>query len=39
MNVALTFDHRVIDGKVASDFVNAVKRLLEDPSLMLLESL
>lgn len=39
MNVALTFDHRVIDGKVAGDFVNAVKRLLEDPSLMLLESL
>jgi pyruvate dehydrogenase E2 component (dihydrolipoamide acetyltransferase) len=39
MNVALTFDHRVIDGKVAGDFVNAIKRLLEDPSLMLLESL
>ncbi len=39
MNVALTFDHRVIDGKVAGDFVNDVKRLLEDPSLMLLESL
>ena len=29
MNLALTFDHRVLDGSEASAFVNAVKRLLE----------
>jgi pyruvate dehydrogenase E2 component (dihydrolipoamide acetyltransferase) len=39
MNVALTFDHRVIDGKVAGDFINAIKQLLEDPTLMLVEYL
>ena len=29
MNLALTFDHRVLDGSEASAFANAVKRLLE----------
>ena len=29
MNLALTFDHRVLDGSEASAFVSAVKRLLE----------
>ena len=29
MNLALTFDHRVLDGSEASAFTNAVKRLLE----------
>ena len=29
MNLALTFDHRVLDGSEAGAFVSAVKRLLE----------
>ena len=31
MYLSLTFDHRVIDGSPAAEFLQTVKRLLEDP--------
>jgi pyruvate dehydrogenase E2 component (dihydrolipoamide acetyltransferase) len=31
MYLSLTFDHRVVDGAPAADFLQSVKRLLEDP--------
>ena len=31
MYLSLTFDHRVIDGAPAAEFLQTVKRLLEDP--------
>ncbi len=37
MNLALTFDHRIIDGIIAARFVQTVKRLLEAPGLLLLD--
>jgi len=37
MNLALTYDHRVIDGKDAVQFLVAVKELLEDPARLLLQ--
>ena len=37
MNLALSFDHRVVDGSVGADFTNHVIRLLEQPSRLLLE--
>jgi 2-oxoglutarate dehydrogenase E2 component (dihydrolipoamide succinyltransferase) len=37
MYVALSYDHRVIDGREAVQFLVAVKRLIEDPEAMLLE--
>ena len=36
MYVALSYDHRVIDGKDSVGFLKTVKELLEDPSRMLL---
>lgn len=33
----LTFDHRLIDGADAGDFMNGLKQLLENPSQMLLD--
>ena len=36
--LSLSFDHRVADGAHAATFVNAVKRHLEDPDLLLIES-
>jgi len=36
MYVALSYDHRLIDGKSAVQFLVTVKQLLEDPSRMLL---
>ncbi len=36
--ISLTFDHRIIDGAEAARFVNDLKKHLEDPGLMLLES-
>ena len=36
---SLSLDHRVVDGAQAAYFMNHVKRLLEDPKLLLLESL
>jgi len=36
MYVALTYDHRLIDGREAVQFLVTVKNLLEDPSRLLL---
>ena len=37
MNVALSYDHRIIDGKQAVNFLKRIKTLIEDPEEMLLE--
>lgn len=37
MYLALSYDHRMIDGKEAVGFLVAVKKVLEDPSQLLLE--
>jgi 2-oxoglutarate dehydrogenase E2 component (dihydrolipoamide succinyltransferase) len=36
MYLALTYDHRVIDGKQAIGFLNRIKEQIEDPGRMLL---
>jgi len=38
MLISLAFDHRLIDGAVAGEFTNELKRTLEAPDLLLLES-
>ena len=35
MTLSLTFDHRVVDGSVAAEFLQRVKTLMENPALML----
>ncbi|MTH51980.1 2-oxoglutarate dehydrogenase complex dihydrolipoyllysine-residue succinyltransferase [Bacillus mangrovi] len=37
MYIALSYDHRIVDGKEAVSFLAAVKDLLEDPESLLLE--
>ncbi|WP_419961813.1 dihydrolipoamide acetyltransferase family protein [Psychrobacillus sp. BM2] len=37
MNLSLSFDHRLIDGSTAQNFINFIKRLLENPELLILE--
>ncbi len=37
MNVALTYDHRIVDGKEAVTFLVRLKQLLEDPRRLLLD--
>ena len=37
MYLALSYDHRLIDGREAVRFLVAVKQLLEDPARILLE--
>jgi len=37
MMVALSYDHRIIDGARAVQFLVTIKRLLEDPARLLLE--
>lgn len=37
MYLALSYDHRIIDGRDAVQFLVAIKQLLEDPSRLLLE--
>jgi 2-oxoglutarate dehydrogenase E2 component (dihydrolipoamide succinyltransferase) len=37
MYLALTYDHRIIDGRDAVQFLVAVKDYLEDPGRMLLQ--
>ena len=37
MYLALTYDHRIIDGKEAVGFLGKIKQLIEDPSRMLLD--
>ena len=36
--LSVSFDHRVLDGAMAAQFMNAVKQFLEDPKLLLLET-
>jgi len=38
LHLALSFDHRVVDGGEAARFLNTVIARLEDPDLILLES-
>ena len=37
MNLALSYDHRLIDGKDAVQFLVCIKQLIENPSKILLE--
>lgn len=37
MYVALTYDHRIVDGREAVQFLVRVKQLIEDPEVLLLE--
>ena len=37
MYIALSYDHRVIDGKDSVGFLKTVKELLEDPAKMILD--
>tara|TARA_B100000686_G_C16354824_1_gene744685 strand:- start:524 stop:700 length:177 start_codon:yes stop_codon:yes gene_type:complete len=37
MYLALSYDHRLIDGKEAVQFLVTIKELLEDPTRLLLE--
>ena len=34
MNLSSSFDHRVVDGHIAAQFVQAIKRLIETPALL-----
>ena len=36
MNLALSYDHRLIDGKEAVTFLIAIKKFVENPALALL---
>ena len=36
MNLTLSCDHRVVDGAVGAQWVNEFRKLIEDPSLLLL---
>jgi 2-oxoglutarate dehydrogenase E2 component (dihydrolipoamide succinyltransferase) len=37
MYLALSYDHRLIDGKEAVSFLVTIKDLVEDPALLLLD--
>jgi Pyruvate/2-oxoglutarate dehydrogenase complex, dihydrolipoamide acyltransferase (E2) component, and related enzymes len=37
MYLALSYDHRIVDGKDAVQFLVTIKELLEDPSRLLLD--
>ena len=37
MYLALTYDHRIVDGREAVQFLVRVKELIEDPETLLLE--
>ena len=37
MSIALTYDHRVVDGKEAVQFLVAIKERIEDPDRLLFE--
>ena len=37
MYLALTYDHRLIDGKTAVQFLVAIKDLIEDPARIILQ--
>lgn len=37
MALSLSFDHRIIDGALAQNFINELKRMLENPKMLLME--
>jgi 2-oxoisovalerate dehydrogenase E2 component (dihydrolipoyl transacylase) len=37
MNLSSSFDHRVVDGYVAAEFVQAVRAALEAPALLFID--
>ncbi|TAD77498.1 MAG: 2-oxo acid dehydrogenase subunit E2, partial [Sphingomonadales bacterium] len=37
MNISISCDHRVVDGHDAASFVQAIKRLIETPALLLVD--
>ena len=37
MNVALTYDHRLVDGREAVTFLKSIKESVEDPRRLLLD--
>ena len=37
MYLALTYDHRIVDGREAVTFLRVIKELLEDPARLMLE--
>ena len=37
MNLSSSFDHRVVDGMHAAEFVQAIRALLESPALLFVE--
>jgi 2-oxoglutarate dehydrogenase E2 component (dihydrolipoamide succinyltransferase) len=37
MYVALSYDHRIVDGREAVQFLVRIKELIEDPGVMLIE--
>ncbi len=37
MALSLSFDHRIIDGATAQNFMNYIKQLLADPELLVME--
>ncbi len=37
MNLSSSFDHRVVDGMESAEFVQAIRRLLENPALLFVE--
>jgi len=37
MGISMCFDHRVVDGAIATEFMNEIKQHLEDPDLMLVD--
>lgn len=37
MNVALSYDHRIIDGRESVGFLKTIKEFIEDPARMLLD--
>jgi 2-oxoglutarate dehydrogenase E2 component (dihydrolipoamide succinyltransferase) len=37
MYIALSYDHRVVDGSTSVQFLVRIKQLLEDPETLLLE--
>ena len=36
--VAVSYDHRIVDGRESVQFLARIKQLIEDPSAMLLEA-
>ena len=37
MNLALTYDHRIVDGREAVGFLKTIKDVIEDPARLFLE--